>query len=495
MHHSTSYILHSTLRCPFYILHFTFYILLAFAMMSCTSSTSPNTGSLSGRVILVNDTGDPSLDPVDFSGVTVALYELAVLDTTIVRINQEYPHIGVQISQETEFDYYRQSPLNSVLTGPDGNFNVSGLKNGIYNIVVRSELWGIKVLYNVAIDINKNTLEDIHLYPVVLLENTELNRVIFMNDHLYMVTTDTQLLNGADVTGACHIEIGDGKQLRIIGDLSNIDNSYVYINSADTTIDSRFHCIELLNQNSDIERVILRNSSNGLKMMSTEGSVVVRDCVFSSSDVGLYIAAAASSDVQNCLFNHCVSNNTNYGALLLSAFGSLVTKNIFVDNQQAVKSYQNSSNCITDNYFQSNNIGVDSSYDTGDSIKYNTFLFQGSYAIQMTAIDSCFVEYNQIVGSIGIHHYYEGTGGYAPTIRNNNLNCTIRAIRTDPTHTPYDLIADSNHYYTADPSRIDELIWDENDRLIEYPQGPKRAGYVLHTPYRVSRVITAGIRG
>ena len=47
------------------------------------------------------------------AGVTVSLYapvELPVesrmpaADTALVRINQEYPNIGVQISQETEFD-------------------------------------------------------------------------------------------------------------------------------------------------------------------------------------------------------------------------------------------------------------------------------------------------------------------------------------------------------------------------------------------------------
>jgi len=43
-------------------------------------------------------------DTTDFSGVTVSLYEPVELDTALVRINEKYPNIGVQISQETEFD-------------------------------------------------------------------------------------------------------------------------------------------------------------------------------------------------------------------------------------------------------------------------------------------------------------------------------------------------------------------------------------------------------
>jgi hypothetical protein len=45
-----------------------------------------NKGTISGTVMLVNDTDNPSLNPVDYAGVTVALYKIAVLDTTLVRI-------------------------------------------------------------------------------------------------------------------------------------------------------------------------------------------------------------------------------------------------------------------------------------------------------------------------------------------------------------------------------------------------------------------------
>ena len=98
-------ILHSPFSIPQLFLHFVFCILLSFTLFSCSTSTKPETGSLSGKVILVNDTGDPALDPVDYSGITVALYNLAYLDTTIVRINNQYPQIGVHINQETEFDH------------------------------------------------------------------------------------------------------------------------------------------------------------------------------------------------------------------------------------------------------------------------------------------------------------------------------------------------------------------------------------------------------
>ena len=77
-------------------------IVLIFGFLCNSCSTNANKGTISGRVILFNDIPDLFIEnPMDFSGVTAALYKTAVLDTTLVRINQQYPQIGVQITQET----------------------------------------------------------------------------------------------------------------------------------------------------------------------------------------------------------------------------------------------------------------------------------------------------------------------------------------------------------------------------------------------------------
>ena len=61
-----------------YILHFAFYIIFIQILLNisgCSSSTETPTGKLSGFVNLE--------DMDDHSGIVVALYELAYLDTTI----------------------------------------------------------------------------------------------------------------------------------------------------------------------------------------------------------------------------------------------------------------------------------------------------------------------------------------------------------------------------------------------------------------------------
>jgi len=115
-----------------------FCILLSFTMICCSTSTKPETGTLSGKVILVNDTGDPDLDPIDYSGITVALYNLAFLDTTIIRINNQYSQIGVQINQETKFDHRYQETVIKNLTNAVGSFKLEDIMKNINEINIIS---------------------------------------------------------------------------------------------------------------------------------------------------------------------------------------------------------------------------------------------------------------------------------------------------------------------------------------------------------------------
>lgn len=71
----------------FYILHFTFFILLLILLLSCSSPTESSTGSLSGTINLEDQT--------DHSGIVIGVYNLVELDTTITRINAEYPQNGI----------------------------------------------------------------------------------------------------------------------------------------------------------------------------------------------------------------------------------------------------------------------------------------------------------------------------------------------------------------------------------------------------------------
>ena len=72
------------------------------------------TGSLTGTVYLEAQS--------NHSGITVALYKLAELDTTILRYNREYPNVGFPISQVTEFDHRVGEVVAESKTSSEGSF-------------------------------------------------------------------------------------------------------------------------------------------------------------------------------------------------------------------------------------------------------------------------------------------------------------------------------------------------------------------------------------
>jgi hypothetical protein len=96
--------------------------LLLFFLACTKQPTSPDTFSLSGTVHLEGQQ--------DHSGVTVALYNLVELDTAVVRLQKEFPFVGVPISQQTEFDHRLAEPVYQTKTAGDGSYRIDNIKGG-----------------------------------------------------------------------------------------------------------------------------------------------------------------------------------------------------------------------------------------------------------------------------------------------------------------------------------------------------------------------------
>ena len=126
----------------------TLLIICFIALVTCHKNpTEPKTGTLTGTVLLEGEQ--------DHSGITVALYKLAELDTTILRYNREYPLarrlfggnvgfftrrlFGGPISQATEFacppGVWRNHRFAEVVaeskTNSDGSFKIENISEGL----------------------------------------------------------------------------------------------------------------------------------------------------------------------------------------------------------------------------------------------------------------------------------------------------------------------------------------------------------------------------
>jgi len=103
----------------------TFLLLVLLAVVCHKSPTDSRTGTLIGTIFLEDQT--------NHSGITVAHYKLAELDTTILCYNREYPNVGFPISQATEFNHRLGEVIVESKTNTDGSFKIENIPRGRYN--------------------------------------------------------------------------------------------------------------------------------------------------------------------------------------------------------------------------------------------------------------------------------------------------------------------------------------------------------------------------
>ncbi|MDP3115387.1 MAG: right-handed parallel beta-helix repeat-containing protein [Candidatus Cloacimonadaceae bacterium] len=353
-------------------------------------------GSLTGKVILVNDTDDPSLDPVDFSGVTVALYPLAILDTTIVRINNTFPDTGIQISQMTEFDHRLQNPMAITSTGADGKFLIKKIPVGAYNVVFLKEGWSIKYLFSVGIV--QNDLVDVsenQIKPAVYFSGYVSESVTFKADKVYIVTGTTSFIAPVTIESGTQIYVSPDESIRFHENMQISGgtgaNLYwkmgsahnLYTNSA-TVIDSNlyFTALSMYAGNINLNHGLIRHVRDGVNFFSNGSSASMMDIKHFSSGFS---------------FNNCGGSATRisarYGSLkaiqILSPTDSLtVSHSILYKTHDGISAYTAGRALITDNYFHINYNAIRAENNNG-TISHNEFnlnqfdinLYSSSYTI------------------------------------------------------------------------------------------------------------------
>lgn len=112
--------------------------------VACTKSPTDSKGlSIAGSVKLVGQS--------DHGGTTVALYALVELDTMVVRLNREFPVVGIPISQAKEFDHRLAKQIHQMQTKADGAIRGERIKKESYNLVAIKKGLGWKYLYEVRV--------------------------------------------------------------------------------------------------------------------------------------------------------------------------------------------------------------------------------------------------------------------------------------------------------------------------------------------------------
>lgn len=467
-------------------------------LTSCNSSTQPHNGSIKGDVVLVNDSGNSDRDPVDYSGVTVAVYELADLDTTLVRIQAEYPQIGIPASQVTEFDHRNQSPVKTLLTGADGHFSLEKLPAGHYNVVFIKEDWGIRYLYQIIVSEGEvNDLGIIDLYPVLALGSAVENDITFKSDHHYTIFQDTNVLGSATLEPRVTISIAKSCNLRFYGAITTFENSdpteLWKINSAEDIFTWEGSAVEpsdyyasvvFYNNSTDIKNGIFKHAGISIALFGSNSHL--KNVLLDQVNSGLSINQSTT-----ILENITIANGLSTGVQITNVSQPVqITNCVFYKLSDAINIYTDGGYNISNSYFARNEFAIRPDRCIG-TITHNAFERNDYDIFQFQVTTETEIAYNNF--------FYSNIWSVFPrktaAIHNNNFFRTdgyfvwIRATSVPYSYVLHDINATNNYWAVND---IDQFIQDANDDA-DYPNQPC-PHYVIYLPKLSAKVLTAGIQ-
>lgn len=471
-------------------------ILLLLGCSSC--KIKPKTGTVTGSVALVNDSGNPANDPIDNSDVVVAIYGLAELDSTLVRLNGEYPQIGVQISQATEFDHRTSKMLKSTRSNPEGLFNIEGVEPGNYNLAIFKEHWGVRYLYNIRVDANTPAnLGNIQMHPVRSLDTTIIEDITFASDYTYHIDMDVSIIGNTIIDPRAQIFIDPGKRLTFHGNVStpllaNMADAWRIKSSKDlyseTQItfdaDDYYYTVEFSADNAQVQGGIFQHVNSGITLIGQNidfSNSIIRNCVN-----GLSVRAGGSS-IRNIIATDAATSglSINYNNTQTSEISHSIVSN----THTGVRINSLGTYSISNSYFNNCWQAIVPSICTG-SIRHNAFDANVSDIAQELVQIATEISYNNF--------FWSKAWGITPSkravINNNNFfkadyfYIDIRGGGLYNSICSGDIDATNNYWSVSD---VGPYLRDAEDN-DQYPDAPC-AFFVHFLPRRSSRLAGAGI--
>ena len=458
-------------------------------LTSCKSCTKPNTGSISGSVILENDTADSGLDPIDFTGITISLYQTVGLDTTLVRLNGAYPGIGVTLDQELGFDPTAAEPVFSTTTDAAGDYVFKEVPYGSYNLIGSKDGWGTVFRYDINVANNNETsVVNFTMYPLVTLDSYIDSPITFKQDHTYKALNDVSIVGSCSFLGNSRINLARNVQISIFGEItSDIDSGYTHFSPLDTGSGSdeyyRWNTIKVYSTNQTLHNMFCWGATTGISLLGND--CTVSNSYFRLSDDGIY-AGAPRTNILNCSFdrmsskavfydqgvhsptiNHVLENNIIYtclNGLRTQGQAIRIKNNYFISNSNAIFSFSTFYHIIENNNFDQNETAIICA-GTQIPIQFDNF-FENPVSIDLSGA------------------WYGGVT--QPTMNNNNFyQRTGYAIKVLPLMTQSkDFDATLSYWKATD---IDAIIYDNLDYAPVYQR-------VIYLPKRNQPVANCGIQ-
>ena len=449
-------------------------------MTSCSSPTESSKGSLVGTVTLEGES--------DHLGITIALYDLAYLDTTIVRINSQYPQIGVHINQHTEFDHRLQSPVKYTETSTNGSFELTKISTGRYNILALKDGWGFKYLYEIEITKGDNEISQ----QLILFEERHISGNIQENitvemDHHLIIDDDTVFvpnISSLTIEPGAVIRINPGIDLTIYGSIyaQGEEGNMFWVTSNDGFLQ------DLRINTNDRDEIAMYNSMELSLLCSVENDLLewgkfdyantcllnqvnslhIQNTIFKNSGCGFNSTSVDLTFCENLLAKNC-DNEALGGIYYLNVDDGEISNSILNNCYNGMKIKHGFAGTVENNYFNYNFNGVELWYFIG-LLEHCEFIvnsrdicFTGNYGNNL--LEELEISYNQFSSIIGIWQFSAPSYPFYPSISfnyNNYYSDDWFFITLGGTVMPFN--ATENYFYQASSfEEIHEKILDFHD--------------------------------
>jgi hypothetical protein len=319
-------------------------------------------GTLSGNIMLIDSNNEP-LD--ELSNVTIALYKSTKIDTSLIRINNQHPNIGIRLCQNTEFDHRGMTAYKISTTDSKGRFSFNKVPEGNYNLII---LQGEKYYARtVDLSINKNQdtyIDTIEIRPMVRLSGFVMEPYQFRKNRTYLVEDDCTFMSDVLIEGGTNIFINAGVNLSFVEHVNivQIDNvEYWRIDTAShlfdiygdiLTIDDYFGSVRFNANNQKISDGQIKHSVNGLNISGN-------NCEIYNIDVNTHVAGISFSAGPSHINRLLMRKTSNRGLQIMSMSDSTYVENsVFYDNEDAVILYVGGGYYVKNNYFQDNKTAI-----------------------------------------------------------------------------------------------------------------------------------------
>jgi parallel beta-helix repeat protein len=477
-----------------YLTAYFIFILFSLNLSGCSSPTGTPKGNLAGMVNLEGLS--------DHSNIIIALYDLAYLDTTIVRINNQYPQIGVHINQHTEFDHRLQSPIKTTETLADGNFEIKKIPTGIYNLVAIKDGRGFKYLYKIEIVEGENNLGNvIILYEEIHISGDWIYDVTVAPYRHLIIDDDTNFVPGTSLTimPDAVIRINPGCDLKIYGNiLAQGEEDHMFWVTSNDGFDNSllssddfelYHSMEISSLSHVEDDLIQWGKWNwgNTCLLSKVDNLQIINGTLGNSDTGLRISTIDLGRTSNLNIINC-ANEDNGGILCENQSSGYIERNILLNNTLGISIKDYSYIILKNNYISDSNIGILISFSASPDILNNEIVncMEGIRIFNHTGGYLCnpSIQYNNITAYVGIF-----IGHFSiDAIHFNNINTESRSIQmwigSGP---PLWLVnAINNFFYTNNEGEIEQMIFDNHDIETCY-------GVVEFVPFLTTEVQDAGI--